>query len=116
MNNGFILGNGQSAEPNSFYMVGTSLWMVDANGNRILLAQSPIIGQITLVAGTKAVAIGGVAITSKAFLQLVVPATAGNTVDYQAVCTASTLTVTALLAAKTINAVDVSTLNYIIYE
>lgn len=103
-------------EQNTIYQVGTQLWMLGNGGNPVNIGSNPIVGQTTLVAGTKALAIAGTVTTSKAFLQLASPLTAGNTVDYQAVCTANTLTITALLAAKTINVADVSIINYMLFQ
>lgn len=103
-------------EPNSYYIVGTSLFYIDNRGKAVQIGSNPIVGQTTLVAGTKAITAAGTLTTSKAFLQVVSPLTASLTVDIQAVCTANTLTITALLAAKTINAADVSIVNYIIYQ
>lgn len=73
-------------------------------------------GQTTLVSGTKAITIAGVTASSRAFTQLVTPTGASLTVDAQAVCTSNTVTITALLANKTINTADGSTLNYVIYN
>jgi len=75
---------------------------------------SGVSGQTTLVAGTKAITITGLTTSSLAFVQLVTPNTASSTIQYKAVCTANTLTITALVAAGTINASDVSTVNYAI--
>jgi len=72
------------------------------------------VGQTTLVAGTKAITISGLTTSSRAFVQLVTPNTVALTVQYKAVCTANTLTITADVAAGTINNVDVSTLNYFV--
>lgn len=71
-------------------------------------------GQVALVAGTKAITVPGVTTSSKAFVSLVSPSSASLTVDTQAVCTANTVTITALVAAKTINTADVSTVNYLV--
>lgn len=71
-------------------------------------------GQVALVAGTKAITITGLTTTSKALVTLVAPSGASSTIQYQAVCTANTLTLQANVAAGTINASDVSTLNYAI--
>lgn len=71
-------------------------------------------GQTTLVAGTKAITITGVTTSSRAFVQLVSPSGVTSTIQYQAVCTANTLTLQANVAAGTINTSDVSILNYFI--
>lgn len=75
---------------------------------------SGVSGQTTLVAGTKAITINGLTTSSLAVLQLVSPSGASSTVQYKAVCTANTLTITALVAAGTINTSDVSVINYAI--
>lgn len=75
---------------------------------------SGVSGQTTLVAGTKAITIPGLTTSSLGFVQLVSPSSASSTIQYKAVCTANTLTITALVAAGTINASDVSTVNYAI--
>lgn len=71
-------------------------------------------GQTTLVAGTKAITIQGLTTSSLGFVQLVTPNTASLTIQYQAVCTANTLTIQANVAAGTINTADISTLNYFV--
>lgn len=102
-------------EPNSFYVIGTTLYMVDAAGNLTTFTSAPVVGQTTLIAGTKAIAIPGLKTTSIVFVQLVTPGSASLTVERQAVPTTDTLTITALLAAHTINAADVSVVNYMAF-
>lgn len=82
-----------------------------ANSNVAGLGTS---GQVALVAGTKAITIPGLTTSNLGFVQLVAPNTASLTIQYKAVCTANTLTITALVAAGTINAADISTVNYAI--
>lgn len=72
------------------------------------------IGQVALVAGTKAITITGLTTSSRAFITLVTPNTVTSTVNYQAVCTSNTLTIQANVAAGTINTADISTLNYFV--
>lgn len=119
MNNGLIIKKVSAIpnvpEPNSLYQVGTTVTLVDANGKQTVIGQNPVIGQTTLAAGTKAVTVTGLGAGSFAYVQLVTPANAANTVERQAVCTANTLTITALLAAHTINNADTSTVNYIAF-
>jgi hypothetical protein len=71
------------------------------------------IGQTTLAAGTKTIAIPGLTTASKAFLSFV---SAGGTVSttwqYAGVCTAGTLTISALTTAGATNTSDTSTINY----
>ena len=71
-------------------------------------------GQTTLISGTKALTIAGLTTNSRAFVQLVTPSGVTLTTSYQAVCTASTLTIQANIAAGTINTADGSTLNYFV--
>lgn len=72
------------------------------------------VGQVALVAGTKAITITGLTTSSRAIVTLVIPNTTTNTVTYQAVCTANTLTIQANVAAGTINTADISTVNYFV--
>lgn len=78
-------------------------------------ATNKMCGQATLVAGTIAITITGLTTSHRAFVQLVTANTTALTVQYQAVCTANTLTIQANVAAGTINTADVSTLNYVIF-
>lgn len=118
MNNGLYIQKVSAlppvAEPNTIYQVGSTMFVSDPQGNITQLGNNPVIGQTTLVAGTKAIAALGTLTTSKAFIQLVSTAHA-STVERAAVCTADTLTITALLAAKTINVADVAVVNYMIF-
>jgi hypothetical protein len=103
-------------EPDMIYQVGNLLYSVGKDlvpipmGSAVMAA-----GQTTLVAGTKVITIPGLLTGSLAFVQLVSTAHA-NTVERQAVCTANTLTITALVAAKTINASDVAVVNYVVFQ
>lgn len=72
--------------------------------------------QSTLVAGTKAITIAGVTTSSQAYFTRVIPNTATLTVEYDAVCTAGTVTITAKLGATTINTADLSTFNVMVYN
>ena len=85
---------------------GNALFITEGSNGRV--------GQTTLVGGTKAITITGLTTSSRALVQLVTPSGATLTVNYQAVCTANTLTIQANLAATTINTSDVSVLNYFI--
>ncbi len=87
-------------------------------GNKIFIKEGSngSVGQIALVAGTRSITISGLTTSSRAFVQLVSPSGTSLTTQYQAVCTANTLTIQANVAAGTINTSDVSTLNYIIIE
>lgn len=87
-------------------------------GNKIFIKEgsSGSLGQTTLVAGTKAITITGLTTSSRAFTELVTASGASLTIQYQAVCTANTLTIQANVAAGTINVSDASVLNYVIFE
>lgn len=73
-----------------------------------------ISGDAVLVAGTVAVTIPGLTTASKAVLTRHVANTVTLTVEYQYAVTANTLTITATVAAGTINVADVSTITYAI--
>lgn len=70
-------------------------------------------GQTTLVAGTKAITITGLTTSGRAKVTFVsIGGTVSTTWQYAAVCTANTLTITALTNAGTTNTTDTSVLNY----
>ena len=75
-----------------------------------------VAGQTTLVAGTKAITVTGLTTASLAFVSVVsaVPGAGNLTVSHRAVCTANTITITALIAAGTINTADVSVVNWFV--
>lgn len=75
-----------------------------------------VAGQTTLVAGTKAITVTGLTTSSLAFVSVVsaVPGAGNLTVSHRAVCTANTITITALVAAGTINNLDVSVVNWFV--
>lgn len=85
-------------------------------GNALLITEGSNgrVGQVALVAGTKAITITGITTSSRGFVSLVSEAGASLTINYQAVCTANTLTLQANVAAGTINISDTSTLNYFV--
>lgn len=102
---------------------GTTAVQVDANGNlSVSLGKAFLmpegsngrVGQVALIAGTKAITITGLTTSSRAFISLVSPNTSSSTIIYQGVCTSNTLTIQANIAAGTINASDVSTVNYFV--
>lgn len=72
-------------------------------------------GSATLAAGVRAITITGVSTASYAFVQPTNMSSAGSTVRYIAVCTANTVTITALNSGATTNTSDVSSFNYIVY-
>ena len=71
--------------------------------------------QTTLSSGTKALSISGVTTSSLATVTLVSPSGSSLTTQYQAVCTAGTVTIQANVAAGTINTSDGSTVNVVVY-
>lgn len=81
----------------------------------------PIAGQTSLSSGTKAVSItagAGVSSSSKAFVTLVSQSgTVTTTIQYIAVCTTNTVTISAVTTAGTnaLNTLDGSTVNYLVY-
>lgn len=87
----------------------------DANGNIAPVAyQSMVSGQAVLVAGVVAVTITGLT-TSSLALGIVIAVTGGTQgTTYKAVCTANTLTITAITTTGTTVITDTSTLNYLI--
>lgn len=88
------------------------------SGNRLFIttgANSPV-GDATLVAGTLAITITGLTSSSRAQITRTVSSNTSLTTEYTAVCTSNTLTITADIAAGTINTADTSTLTYFIYN
>lgn len=72
-------------------------------------------GQTTLVAGTKAVTISGLTTTNKAIVSLVAQGgTSTGVYEYAGVCTANTLTITAVDVTGTKVATDTAVVNYFI--
>lgn len=71
-------------------------------------------GAGVLIGGTVAITVPGVTSSNLGFRTLAVPNTAALTLDYKVVCSANTVTITALLADRTINAADISTINYFV--
>lgn len=81
--------------------------VVEGTGGRV--------GQTTLVSGTKAITITGITTSSRAIITFVsTGGTVSTTWQYAGVCTANTLTITALTNAGTVDTSDTSTLNYLI--
>jgi hypothetical protein len=104
-----------TTSPTSTLTVNGDLALSTAgNALKITEGTNGRVGQTTLVSGTKAITISGLTTNSRAFVQLVSPSGATLTVQYQAVCTANTLTIQANLGATTINTADGSTLNYFV--
>jgi hypothetical protein len=75
------------------------------------------VGQVALIAGTKAITITGLTTSSRGFVQLVSQGgTVTTTVGYEVVCTSNTLTISAVTSAgsNALNNLDTSTLNYFV--
>lgn len=102
------------------YAIGAdgNLALVTA-GNKLFIKEGSngSMGQATLVAGTKAITITGVTTSTRAFIGFV---SAGGTVtttwQYKTVCTANTLTITAIDNTGTTNTSDTSVINYFVIE
>lgn len=108
-NYAFYIRNGNIMFLNGNITLGTA-------GNKLVITEGTDgrVGQVALIAGTKAITINGLTTSSRAFITLVTPSGVTLTTTYQAVCTANTLTIQANVAAGTINASDISTVNYFI--
>lgn len=87
-------------------------------GNKISIKEGSggFMGQTALVLGTKAVTVSGVTTSTRCFVSRAVGSGGSLTVKYDCACTANTVTITAEVAADTINTSDVSTINYILFE
>jgi hypothetical protein len=98
----------------SFQTSGTENLGITNKGELILREGSNgFAGQTTLVSGTKAITITGVTTGSRAFISFVsIGGTVTTTWQYAGVCTANTLTITALTNAGTTDTSDTSTVNY----
>lgn len=85
-------------------------------GTGRLTVGAKVAGQATLVAGTIAITVTGLTTASLAFVSVVsaVPGAGNLTVSHRAVCTANTITITALVAAGTINTADISVVNWFV--
>jgi hypothetical protein len=108
-------GTAPTSPANGDIWYNSSTNAIESRVNSITLRNGSVVGQTTLVSGTKAITITGISATSKAFVTLVTPSGATLTIQYQAVCTTNTLTIQSNLAATTINTADGSTLNYQVY-
>lgn len=69
-------------------------------------------GDAVLVAGTVAVTIPGLTASNKVVLTRHIANTTSLTIEYQYAVTTNTLTITAAVAAGTINVADISTITY----
>lgn len=95
----------------------TSATLTIANGTTLGTLNSMTFdgsGTSTLVAGTSTVTITGITASSIPTYSILTPSGTSLTTNYKLVCTSNTLTITAIVAAGTINASDVSTINYIV--
>jgi hypothetical protein len=97
---------------------GTKYFALSVNGQTAdsygnITISTPIVGQTTLVAGTRDLVITG--LTSVSFAQVTLVSTGGTvstTWQYSALCNTDTLTIKALTNGGTINTSDTSVLNY----
>jgi hypothetical protein len=114
----YIDGAGTGATNNYAFLVNNGNIGLSTAGQRILITEgtNSMVGQTTLVAGTIAITISGLTTVSRGFCQRVVSNNVALTVEYNCVCTANTLTITADVAGGTININDTSVLNYIVYN
>lgn len=88
-------------------------------GNRIFIPEGSggFMGQVTLVSGTKAITISGLTSSHRAFPGFVAQGGTSTAVyQYAMVCTANTLTITAVTVAGITVATDTSVINYIIFQ
>lgn len=101
---------GGSVSANSFKKSGgTSSQFLKADGS----ISSGVTGQTTLVAGTKSITVTGVTTSSIATLGFVsIGGSVSTTWQYKIVCTANTVTITAIDNTGATNTSDTSTLNY----
>lgn len=106
-----------------FAVTNTGLTTIQGNlvlgtiGNEIKIAEGSggMVGQTTLVAGTKAITISGVTTSSRAFVSFVSQGgTSTGVFQYAGVCTSNTLTITAVTVAGITVATDTSTISYMI--
>lgn len=110
-----IMGIGAAAGTDKLEVTGNVALMTAGNKLKITEGTNGSLGQTTLVAGTKAITITGLATTSRAIVTFVsVGGTVTTTWQYAAVCTSNTLTITALTNAGATNTNDTSVLNYLI--
>lgn len=83
--------------------------LIDATNNRQ--------GQVALSSGVATVTLTGITTSSHAFITLASAlGTLTTTWQYQAVCTANTLTITALTNSATTNTADASLINYLVIQ
>lgn len=94
--------------PITSFGLASKIGIVEGTGGRT--------GVTTLVAGTVAITITGLTTSSRAFIQRTTSSGTTLTIEYNAVCTSNTLTITADIAAGTINTADTSSLNYVIFN
>lgn len=110
-----IMGIGAAAGTDKLEVTGNIALMAAGNKLKITEGSNGSLGQTTLVSGTKAITISGLATTSRAIVTFVsVGGTVTTTWQYAAVCTSNTLTITALTNAGATNTSDTSVLNYLI--
>lgn len=86
--------------------LGKALYIAEGSGG--------FSGSATLVLGTVAITIAGLTTADRAYVQRTVAGGTAGTGGLLAVCTANTLTITSIIIAGTIQALDTATVNYFI--
>jgi len=103
----------------------TGNWLFTGNltlgtvGNKLLIKEGSggFMGQTALTAGVATVTVSGVTTSTRAQVTLVsIGGTVTTTWQYKAVCTANTVTITAIDNTGATNTSDTSTLNYLLIE
>lgn len=104
---------GATTATDKLEVTGNVALMTAGNKIKITEGSNGSVGQTTLVSGTKAITITGLTTSSRAQVTFVsIGGTVTTTWQYAAVCTANTLTITALTSAGATNTTDTSVLNY----
>ncbi len=107
--NGYFKAGNFSVDSSSVptFALASKIAVTEGTGGRV--------GQVVLVAGTKAITITGLTTSSRAFPGFVTQGgTSTGVFQYQMVCTANTLTITAVTVAGVAVTTDTSTVNYFV--
>lgn len=108
-------GFNMSLLPQTGALTGNVTIRMPAISGTLLTSNDIPRGQVTLTAGTNAVSVTGVTTSSRAVVTLVsIGGTVTTTWQYKAVCTAGTVTISAITNTGTTDTTDTSTLNYIV--
>jgi hypothetical protein len=112
---GATIGSGAVSTGDKLEVTGNIALKTAGNKIKITEGTNGSVGQTTLIAGTKAITITGLTVSSRAIVTLVSQGgTVTTTIAYSAVCTSGTLTITALTNAGATDISDTSVLNYFI--